>query len=141
MLAAGHSEASTAEAVKVGRSTIQYWKRQDKFIELINNAQLILNTSLAKDTADDNVSMRMVLEGLKELQSDEAAIGQRLWALFDKLEAKTVALLEASEAEDFSPRQIPPMVKASIEIAQIGLTINDRVAGIGALVDGFKRVN
>lgn len=140
MLAAGHSEAETADAVKVGRSTIQYWKRKPDFVELINNARLTLNTSLAKEESQDNVSVRLVLEGLESLKCDEAAIGQRLWALFDKVEAKTLALVEESESEDFGPRQIPSMIKASLEIAQVGFAINDRVAGIGALVDGFKRV-
>lgn len=140
MLAAGHSEAETADSVKVSRSTVQHWKRQPKFIELINSSRLTLNTSIAKEASEDAVSVRMVLEGLSALKCDEAAIGKRLWTLFDRVESKTLELIEQSDSEDFSPRQIPSMIKASIELAAVGFTINDRVSGLEALVDGFKRI-
>ena len=139
MLAAGNSEVETAAAVGVGRSTIQYWKRQDNFLDLINKAQMALNTSRAKDVSEDRVSMQMVLEGLEELKSDETAFGVRVWAMCDKLEAKTLAILEATDPEDFDSRQLPSMMKAWVEIAKVGMTINDRITGLGALVDGFKR--
>ena len=140
MLAAGHSETETASAAKVGRSTIQHWKRQPSFINQIDSARLTLNTSIAKEAKTDNVSARMILEGLEALKVDEAAIGQRLWKLFDKVESKTLELIEQSEAEDFGPRQIPSMIKASIELAAVGFTINDRIAGIEALVSGIQRI-
>ena len=140
LLAAGHSEIEVAGTVGVTRSTIQNWKRKDKFIEMIRNAQLAMSVSIAKEEADLGKSVRTVLENLDALRKEEAAVGKKLWSLFDRLEEKTLEILDSSDPEDYSPRQIPSLVKAKIELAQIGLTINDRIAGVGALIDGFKRI-
>lgn len=140
MLAANKTESETAATVGIGRSTLQGWKRKTDFQSKIKSYRAAVHIAETEITQKSGVRDSLILEGVAALQINEADIASRLWNLFEKLEEKTLGLLEASAVEDMSPRQIPALTKACTDVVQAGITLNDRIAGIGALLDGYQRI-
>ena len=140
LLAVGRTEHETATELGLGRSTIQRWKRNQSFESMIQRARTTAHLAQVETRKDIAVASHVVLEGIVSLQASESDIATRLWILFEKVEAKTLALLEATPVEDLSARQLPSLIRACSNIVEIGLSVNDRISGMGELVDGYREL-
>ena len=141
LLAAGKTESETAEAIGVSRSSIQGWKRKAHFQSMIENSRITVELAQVGQREETAVSSHMILQGIAALQISEADIATRFWSLFDKVEKKTLAFLEATEVEDLSPRQLPSFIKTCTDVVQVGLAINDRINGLEVLADEIQKID
>jgi len=140
LLAHGKSEAETATAVGVSRSTVQSWKRKPDFNQLIDNNRAVVAVASAEFEQKTEATNNLILGNIAALAADEGEILKRWWALFNRLEKFTNQVLDNSEPEDISPRQIPKLVKALGDSLQLGLTLNDRISGAEVLLDAYNRI-
>lgn len=140
LLAIGKTEHETAAELGLGRSTIQRWKKNQSFESMIQSARttsLVEAVQTHKEAANTG---HRVLESVAAVQTQESEVSARVWALFDRLEEKTMRLLEQTSVDDLSPRNLPALIKACTDVAQVGLSLNDRVSGMGILIDGYQRL-
>ena len=143
LLALGRSEAETADTVGVSRSSIQGWKRNKSFQQLIEKSKTVavvvtaenLGTSSRQASQSDNI----VIDQLSALKNRERTALENNLKMLSKLREKTLALIESTDIEDLSPRQIPSFVKACGDLEQMAMTLSDRIAGVDSLIDFFDQ--
>lgn len=140
LLAMDKTEFEVAAQLGLGRSSIQRWKKQESFQAMIQSARSSAHMAKVENNKNIATTSHAVLESVTAIQASETDVAMRLWTLFTKLEAKTLAALEATSVDDISPRNLPSLIRACTDVVQVGLIINDRVSGMATLVDGYQRI-
>ena len=135
LLAAGQNATQAADAVGCSRATVQRLKKGSKNDPLLRMAQGMAATKQLNEQGD------RVVQTLQTLAEREPQIQQGLWDMFEGLRGLFAQVLEQTDPQDISPRQLPALAKSAADIAGAYADFADRVNGLEVLADEVEKIN
>ena len=99
----------------------------------------IARKAIAAKTLDEQSSV--IVETLQVMIEREPAMQQQIWRMFTGLSTLFNSVLEQTNAEDVSPRQLPALAKAVMEIAATYSDFSDRIHGVQILADEVQQLS
>lgn len=135
LLAAGKTALEAAQSVGCSRASVQRVKKNPNFATVL---QSVKGAAKAKEITEQGEQLIATLATLKEREPE---IQESLWLMFSGLSNLFSQVLEQTDPEDVSPRQLPGLAKAAAEIAQTYADYCDRSAGLDLLTDEIEKIN
>ena len=135
LLAAGKSASEAAKDVGCSRATVQRLKNAAKKDPALKMAQGLAATRRISEEGD------RVVATLQTLQEREPQIQSGLWMMFEGLTGLFSQVLEQTDPQDISPRQLPALAKSAADIAGAYADFADRVNGLEVLADEVQKIN
>jgi len=135
LLACGQSAVKVAQTVGCSRATVQRLKKESKNDPLLKTTKGIAQVNVLQAQGSQ------VLETLDTLKEREPAIQQGLWDMFEGLSGLFKQVLDNTDPEDVSPRQLPALAKASADLATAYADFADRVYGLEVLAGEVEKIN
>ena len=135
LLSSGKTEIEAADVIGCSRSTVQRIKKDPKNASLMQIARGMAATQQLTEQGDK------VVATLNTLKDREPQMQEGLWLMFEGLSGLFSQVLENTNAEDVSPRQLPALAKATADIANAYADFTDRINGLTVLADEVQKIN
>ena len=135
LCALGLKQVEVIEQVGCSRATLQRFKKTAEYQEMSQKASKTLATAAIEHQG------KLVVSQLTQLQEQEPLIKQSLFERFQQLDQIVSEALDNIDPQDVSPRQIPSMVKAMVELASSYAAFEDRITGIQVIASEIERLN
>jgi len=135
LLAAGKTETQAAGIIGCSRSTIQRIKKDPSNASLLQIARGMAATQQLNEQGD------RVVATLNTLKEREPQMQQGLWLMFEGLTGLFSQVLQNTNPQDVSPRQLPALARAASDIATAYIDFSDRINGLSVLTDEIQKIN
>ncbi|NEP16869.1 MAG: hypothetical protein F6J97_08175 [Leptolyngbya sp. SIO4C1] len=134
LMAKGHKDKDVWPAVGISEGGFYKWKKQLDFqecLEIFTRAELERSRQLA--------AMADASE-LSQAQRDERAVRGLLASLVSQVGVLLRELVEATEADDLSARQIPQLMTSLCTVIESLRTSNDRLSGLEDILHEISKL-
>jgi len=98
----------------------------------------IARKAMAAKTLDEQGSA--IVETLQTMAEREPAMQEQLWIMFEGLAKLFNGVLERTDYDDVSPRQLPGIAKAAADMSAAYADYSDRINGIQILADEVEKL-
>ena len=133
--ALGLKQAEIIKQVGCGHATLKRFKKTDEYKSMAQKASKTVATAAIEHQG------KLVVSQLTQLQEQEPLIKQSLFQRFQQLDQIVSEALDNIDPQDLSPRQIPSMVKAMVDLATSYAAFEDRITGIQVIASEIERLN
>ncbi len=96
-----------------------------------------LETSHTDSSSDTH---EQIIKNLTHMQKRDTEISNRLWSMFELLEEKTLAALQATAVEDFEPTQLPALVKSCTHLMEVLSDLHSQRTGVDVIAKEVLRL-